>query len=640
MKVLLNILFVCLTISNLLGQTEKELRREVLIKKDTAKITAYLNLAKYYYINTGKGDSLLTLGSKALKLSKKSKSEYHEIDALIYIGTSYQVAGNYPKTEDYWQLAAKKATENKDDKRMTSIHNKMGALYYNWEKLDQAIPHFLQAAKSAEAIKDYDQSCLAYYGVSSIYVMLKQDDKRLEYIQKALEIIRKHPITKTNKNIIYTYASQHYLELSDSSNSFLDSAELYAQIGLDLSRKNDWSFAKPSYLNVLGAIAFIKKDWNTSKQLTEEALSFGDLIKEDTKFSVFLRKAELASIENNANDAFKFLNTVKNSPLINEDYFLLNYSKVAYKVYKKFGNSDLALESLETQDIVKDRMRKKEDEKLVFELEKKYKTELKDAEIEQLNQQKKINDLEIENKRAQLFWIAGLSAIVLLMAMIVVFIYRQRAANQKIKTFESEQRLNRARIDPHFFFNALSSIQTMALKEQSPNTALVLAKFTKVMRQSLESTYMEMNTIEDEFAFLQQYLELQKLRYTEKFEYELDVSEDLEVNEVQIPSMLLQPFIENSIEHGFKNMQVGGRIVISVLKKVDKLEINVSDNGEPSNDVNINKSHKSRATEIIKDRLFLLKKQTGKDAFFEVVVNDNQIGYQIKLTLPLIYKEI
>ena len=195
-------------------------------------------------------------------------------------------------------------------------------------------------------------------------------------------------------------------------------------------------------------------------------------------------------------------------------------------------------------------------------------------------------------------------------------------------------------MDPHFFFNALSSIQTMALKEQSPNTALVLAKFTKVMRQSLESTYMEMNTIEDEFAFLQQYLELQKLRYTEKFEYELDVSEDLEVNEVQIPSMLLQPFIENSIEHGFKNMQVGGRIVISVLKKVDKLEINVSDNGEPSNDVNINKSHKSRATEIIKDRLFLLKKQTGKDAFFEVVVNDNQIGYQIKLTLPLIYKEI
>lgn len=258
------------------GQSEKELIVAVNKAKDTAKITAYLNLAKYYYISTGKGDSLYSIGVKALNLAKKEKSITHQIDALTYIGVKYFVASDYETAISYYIKAVELANKINDSKRLIALHNKIGSLFYNWEKLDLAIPEFLLAAKNAKKINDFDQEAIAYYGISSIYVVLDQNEKRMEYMRKALNIANTKNITDHNKNIVYSSVCQHFLELQSDNKLYIDSAENYATIGLQLATKNNWDYAKPTYLNILGAVAYAKSDFEESNRVTTEVLKYDD----------------------------------------------------------------------------------------------------------------------------------------------------------------------------------------------------------------------------------------------------------------------------------------------------------------------------------------------------------------------------
>ena len=105
--------------------------------------------------------------------------------------------------------------------------------------------------------------------------------------------------------------------------------------------------------------------------------------------------------------------------------------------------------------------------------------------------------------------VAGLLALVAL-----TFFIRQQSLKSKQTILETEQRLNRARMNPHFFFNALSALQSFALQENDGKAlASNLSKFSHIMRETLESTYKEYVTIEQEKDFLNEYLELQKMRF-------------------------------------------------------------------------------------------------------------------------------
>jgi LytS/YehU family sensor histidine kinase len=136
-------------------------------------------------------------------------------------------------------------------------------------------------------------------------------------------------------------------------------------------------------------------------------------------------------------------------------------------------------------------------------------------------------------------------------------------------------------MNPHFIFNALSSIQSLSLEpENQSKVSGYISRFSKIMRQSLESTYNDLVSIEEEISFLENYLNIQKMRFPNKFDYQIEMADDLEIDEIKVPSMLLQPFIENSIEHGFKGIEYEGIILIKIFKENSQLKIIISDNGK------------------------------------------------------------
>jgi LytS/YehU family sensor histidine kinase len=229
----------------------------------------------------------------------------------------------------------------------------------------------------------------------------------------------------------------------------------------------------------------------------------------------------------------------------------------------------------------------------------------------------------------------------LLAALAISFFLRQQALKHKKNILETEQRLNRARMNPHFFFNALTTLQKFALRENDGQAmASNLSKFSNIMRETLESTYKEYVTIEQEMEFLNEYLEVQKIRFPQTFTYEVNADKNLDIDELQIPAMIIQPFVENSIEHGFVGVDYPGKVNVNFTSENKELLIQITDNGKGLNTaVKENNEHISRASQIIKDRIYLLNIKLKTKAGFSIDNNSSGNGVIVRIHLPLLYRE-
>lgn len=297
-----------------------------------------------------------------------------------------------------------------------------------------------------------------------------------------------------------------------------------------------------------------------------------------------------------------------------------------YVLRKEAGQYEAALQAFESWQLIKDTIFSQERRRDIAELEKQYNQSRNEQTISRLQTEKKL-----------LYALAGLVVVALVLGY---FYYRNRLLQQKQLILETEQRLNRARMNPHFFFNALSSLQSFVMNESD---AILLAenlsKFSHIMRETLENTYREYVTIRQEMDFLSEYLELQQMRFPDKFTFEMSCDKDLDKDALLIPSMIVQPFIENCIEHGFKNIDYLGYIRIKLYKQGQSIQVEVSDNGQGLNyGQSPAKPYISRASQIIKDRIFLLNLKLKTNASFSITNHEQGSGVVVLIKLPAIYE--
>lgn len=247
-------------------------------------------------------------------------------------------------------------------------------------------------------------------------------------------------------------------------------------------------------------------------------------------------------------------------------------------------------------------------------------------------------DLTISNLRKnQLLYILVLVILAGILGY-MYFYFRQKDLNNKKLILEIEQRLNRARMNPHFFFNALASLQSFAINEtDNMSIAENLSKFSYIMRETLENTYREYVTILQEIDFLSEYLKLQSLRFPEKFDFKIhNLIENSD--EVLIPSMIIQPFIENSIEHGFANIDYKGELSIVFKSRDSQTLIQLHDNGRGlNNQIEKSKPYISRAKQIVTDRIYLLNLKLKSNAKFSIENDKNGKGVLVEIQLPVIH---
>ena len=215
-----------------------------------------------------------------------------------------------------------------------------------------------------------------------------------------------------------------------------------------------------------------------------------------------------------------------------------------------------------------------------------------------------------------------------------------------IKMAESRFMNLRLQMNPHFLFNALSAIQHLIVSQQTIRAYKYLTVFSNFLRSLLNHADKNFISLDEEVRILKMYIELESLRFDQNFSWEINVDENLDIGEILLPTMIIQPFAENAIWHGLLHRNGEKKLKIHFLwVNEDYLKCIIEDNGiGRSEAASIRKNnlsskvHQSKGIEIIQERLRLLKQKTSKSADLEIIdimdTDANPAGTRVIITIP------
>ncbi len=226
--------------------------------------------------------------------------------------------------------------------------------------------------------------------------------------------------------------------------------------------------------------------------------------------------------------------------------------------------------------------------------------------------------------------------------------YRIRQIREKaeINTRSAENKMAalRAQMNPHFIFNSLNTVNGFIMRQDSKGAIEYVSQFSKLMRKTLEHSRVGSISLEEEIELLELYLKIEARRFSQPFTYSITTGNEVDMFGVKIPSMLLQPFVENAIKHGLFHKKEAGHINIAFLLENGSLKCVVEDNGvgrAKAAEINAQqgRSHVSRGLEIVEERLEILHKSSPEKGAIKTIdlfdLQRNPIGTRVEIKLPL-----
>jgi hypothetical protein len=258
---------------------------------------------------------------------------------------------------------------------------------------------------------------------------------------------------------------------------------------------------------------------------------------------------------------------------------------------------------------------------------------------------------EIEPLWWQTGWAkAGEFILMLMLFGMALFFIRRFEINKTNRKLEIQKKMAefelhalRSQMNPHFVFNSLNAIQYYISDENYNQSEVYLVKFARLIRMIFDFTKKKEILLKDELNLLKSYLTLEKMRFGDKLNFEIKIDPGININSEKIPTMLLQPIVENAVNHGIFHKNTPGKVVLEFNKTADNaLEIIISDDG-----VGVKKAeeikrkslrkHLSRASEILMERIRLLN-LSGKwnvDYKFEDLTGDKNTPFSTRVTLKI-----
>jgi len=195
-----------------------------------------------------------------------------------------------------------------------------------------------------------------------------------------------------------------------------------------------------------------------------------------------------------------------------------------------------------------------------------------------------------------------------------------------------------AQMNPHFIFNCLNSIQNLILKNDTNSAVRYLSKFAELVRQVLNISIAETVPLSENIKMIRNYLDLEKLRFKDKLVYDLQTDLEINPNEINIPPLIIQPYVENALKHGLLTKKSNGKLTIKYSLKQGCLIVSVKDNGIGFNEMKKkghNANYKSVGMSITKKRLELWNEAVQGDVV-EILPNDNsENGTEVIIKLKI-----
>ncbi|SNR15628.1 sensor histidine kinase [Tenacibaculum jejuense] len=532
-------------------------------------------------------------------------------------------------------------------------NNYMLANYYRFKKLNDSATIYFHKAK--DFVKDsisnklelkYFFNCWKFHNQQGNYGdcftvindykdLVKTEDSYYQYmlentykakgdIKKALthnklqikaKLQEGKNVNDISENLIIQ--AQYELKLKNKQRAFflLDSISKYEH-KLNTSTKHN-------LFRELGIHKFYKKEYANSLRYYLKALYFLTKGKKNVN-----SKNEIAGLHKNISESYIHLKAFQKAQLHLDSAKALVGGNVKSTTKRSILQTQLHLSFLTDKKI--DLINNSFDSLYNYqenEYTKKFQNEL--VELKKASErEKKIiaekNDLEIKSLK-RLF---GLIVLVVIFITIGYLFYKQRKYNFEKQNLQMQQRLLRLQMNPHFTFNTLYAIQNKI--EDTPKLAIkYLLKFSRLLRLILENSTQNYIQLNEEIDALQKFIELQQLRFPDTFQFQLNLKNLNQDDLIFIPPMLIQPFIENSIEHGLSGINYPGQITLSLTQQNVTLLCVIEDNGIGlSSD---NKSSKASSTKLIDT---YLKKVTNKG----INLKNKSNGTGVIVTFEIPYK--
>ncbi len=569
-------------------------KNQILYKKYTLYLAAYYNNISFRLDE--KGDP------KSLDYLNKSIQLYQSVQAYDEVYTSTVSKGllltrrkQYKEAVDCYFSSLKHFEKNPAENvdGISYVYSNLGVLYGEQGQWEVAIKYlkksivFIDKKAEKQTVEDDLQKCTMYYNIGSAYITLKNYTEATKNLNRALELSRKH-----NQNS-YTSYSLGKLGVIDLHFKRFDEAEKKL---LDANELSETDVSKGFTLGYLAEVYFQKKEFQKAKAVLDKGYVFSEISR--------------------------------NNDLKERYYDLM------YKTNKEIGNYKESVQMLELYHSIRDSANTEE-----------AKNELKRQQLEYDYEKKELNyKLATQKKNAAKNNILIiLSSLVVLLLVGAYFLYRNYKQKQAISAFEKNelnQKLLLSQMNPHFIFNSIDNIQSLIYNKQDKEAVNYLTKFSKLTRQILENSNESFITLNEELVMIDNYLAIQQLLYNNKFDFTVAVDETLDTEQILVPPMLTQPFIENAIKHGLKNKTEKGVLHIRFSFAKEHLFFEITDNGTGF----INEPHlsnnKSLAMKITKERLKTGFKRNDFEVRTENLLNDQNenVGAKVSFEIPYIYE--
>ncbi len=619
------------------------------VKNDIDKAQTLNAIADEY--KTSNPKLMVDFATKALQLSKKIKFKLAEGNAYLNLGNSNIISGNYPIAIQNFTLAQElfeneinaNSKNNLDIKKgLAKAYGSIGIVFSEQSNYAKALKYYLKSVKIYEEINDFEKCAKLFNNIGIVYKSQSSNFKALEYFTKAQLI--QDELKDPNVGITLTNIANCYLH----EKNFDKALEYYANAKISLD-KNPNPRALGEWYNNFGL--FFKATNNPAKAIENWNLAIATFSSIEDKFGVadtYIYLGQLYLDQNKLTEALSFANkSLQLAKEINVLEQIVISEKLLSDIYSKQGNSDQALLHYKLFSKANDSLvnetniRKSVEEEMNFEFEKREVLQKKELEKKEilLKEQSKRNKLQI--------FFAVLLALLLFG---IIFLIYNRMQLKKTLTLqkelaEYEQKALHLQMNPHFVFNCLGSISSFIVQNGTDSAVKYLSKFSKLMRLTLEYSKEALIPIDKEIESLQNYLELEQLRFNQKFDFVINKSRAIE-DDTALPPLLLQPFVENAIIHGLIPKAEKGMITVSFSIDGESLICSIEDNGigfDKSKEIKetLVSVHKSMALDITKKRLEMMEASTAQKANVEIKEIKSEkgeiLGTKVILNLPLQY---
>ncbi|MEM7374735.1 MAG: tetratricopeptide repeat protein [Bacteroidota bacterium] len=599
-------------------------------------------------------DSLLKYASQMVDLGKAMEKNAELGFAYEKIGASQWHLGHFPAAVSACDSALKYYQLTGNDRRiMTTTHLK-GMIHMQSGNFDLATRLYYEAIDLARAEHDSLVVGVILNGVASVHLDMAQYEQAEEAFQESIAMLSgeeysyRRGMSISNLGTLYHTLRRH----EEALVQFRQAISIYQDLGnkrWEVTAKGNMGGTLINMGRAKEAIPFLEENiaFFRDKEPYYESESLGMLARAYTELG------QLNKAKNMYQRALAI--SQKAGMMENERRHHENLSEIAnlQQDYRA------AFEHVQAANVLTDSLYSIQTAEKVAELTEQYEAEKKEAQIIQLNTENALKDAKIANDK-QIKW--GLVIGIFLLIIIGVLVWKgqrrtlrnQRllvAKNEAIRSSEYKQHVTelelkalRAQMNPHFIFNCMNSINRLILEDQNDQASRNLTKFSRLVRMILEHSGKKYISLEEELTMLKTYIQLESQRFKGKIDYEIQVDPDLDPDGIDIPSMILQPFVENAIWHGLMHKEDGrGKIRIQLEAKGEILHCQIEDNGVGRKKAlelkQANRpSHQSMAMTVTRERLGLLD-QSGLAQPVEIIdlkdASNQALGTRVHVHIPM-----